>query len=162
MNKSTLLLKIAVILISLPALGLALFLWFTIGNQALTAATLGETLGYIISAILLALTFSLIPYFFALIQAFKILTYIDNAQAFSNLSVIALRKIKQSAFTISGIYVIISPLVYVVAEWDDAPGLILIALIPLFASLVIAVFSALLQNLLNKAIEIKDENQLTI
>lgn len=162
MNKSTLLLKIAVILISLPALGLALFLWFTIGNQALTAAALGETLGYIISALLLALTFSLIPYFFALIQAFKILTYIDNAQAFSNLSVIALRKIKQSAFIISGIYVIISPLVYVVAEWDDAPGLILIALIPLFASLVIAVFSALLQNLLNKAIEIKDENQLTI
>ena len=49
------------------------------------------------------------------------------------------------------------PFVYVVAEKDDAPGLILMGMVPRFASLVIAVFSAVLQRLLQGAIDIKSK-----
>ncbi len=73
-----------------------------------------------------------------------------------------MKKIKFAAFSISAIYAVILPFVYVVAEIDDAPGLILVGMIPIFASLVVAVFAAVLQKLLNEAIKIKSENDLTV
>ena len=45
---------------------------------------------------------------------------------------------------------------------DDAPGVILIGLILIFASMVIAVFAAVLQKLLKEAIDIKSENDLIV
>jgi capsular polysaccharide biosynthesis protein len=54
------------------------------------------------------------------------------------------------------------PLVYMVAEKDDAPGLIIIGMAPIFASMVIAFFAAILQKLLKEAIDIKSDNDLTI
>ena len=63
---------------------------------------------------------------------------------------------------ISGLYVVILPFVYIVAELDDAPGLIIVGMVPIFASMVIAVFAAVLQRLLQEAIDIKSENDLTV
>ncbi|MBP2113589.1 hypothetical protein J2Z70_003750 [Paenibacillus silagei] len=54
------------------------------------------------------------------------------------------------------------PLFYLMAEKDDAPGIIVIGMILIFASLVIAVFAAVLQKLLKDAIELKSENDLTV
>jgi hypothetical protein len=45
-----------------------------------------------------------------------------------------------------------------VADKDDAPGLVFVP----FASLVIAVFAAVLRRLLQEAINIKTENDLTV
>ncbi|MFB4475532.1 DUF2975 domain-containing protein, partial [Oceanobacillus caeni] len=112
--------------------------------------------------IVIGICISVIPYFIALYQSFKLLSYIDKSQAFSELSVKALKNIKFCAMTISGLYVVMLPFVYVVAELDDAPGLIIIGMVPIFASLVIAVFAAVLQKLLKEAIDIKSENDLTV
>jgi hypothetical protein len=54
------------------------------------------------------------------------------------------------------------PLLYLMAEADDAPGIIVIGLVLIFASMVIGVFAAVLQKLLQEAIEIKAENDLTV
>ncbi|MNF13629.1 hypothetical protein D3C80_2155360 [compost metagenome] len=54
------------------------------------------------------------------------------------------------------------PLFYLMAEKDDAPGIIVIGLILIFASTVIAVFAAVLQRLLKEAIELKSEIDLTV
>jgi len=54
------------------------------------------------------------------------------------------------------------PLVYVLAEDEDAPGLILFGTAFVFAPLVIAFFAAVLQKLLKQAIDIQSENDLTI
>ena len=67
---------------------------------------------------------SAIPFYVALYQAFKLLSYIDKNQAFSELSVRALKNIKICAITISGLYVVVMPFVFIIAEIDDAPGLI--------------------------------------
>lgn len=159
---STLLLKMAVILMGIPPLALAILLWFEIGGTAFKEAVTGATLGYIVLAILLLMTVSLIPYLAALSQSFKLLHYIDISKAFSELSVAALKKIKKSALVISGIYVLALPLVAMVAEWDDAPGLIIIGMLPIFAAVVISIFAAVLERLLKEAIEIKTENELTV
>lgn len=112
--------------------------------------------------VLVGLYVSAIPFYFALYQSFQLLNYIDSNQAFSDLAVTALGKIKYSALFISVLYTIGSPYLFVVADRDDAPGVFGIGLVLIFATLVIATFAAVLQKLLQSAIDIKSENDLTV
>lgn len=98
---------------------------------------------------------SSIPFYIALYKAFRLLGYIDKNIAFSELSLSALKNIKYCAITISTLYVIIMPFVYLLADKDNAPGLIIIGVVPLFASMIIAVFAAILHKLLKNEIDIK-------
>jgi hypothetical protein len=156
---TTLFLKIAVILIGIPVLALCIFL---VPEIAKFAAELYPDMTYFKYLVLIDLYASAIPFYFALFQAFKLLSYIDKNKAFSELSVRALTKIKYCAITISILYVVGMPLFYLIAELDDAPGVILIGLVIIFASMVIAVFAAVLQRLLQEAIDIKSENDLIV
>ncbi|MCK1981559.1 MULTISPECIES: DUF2975 domain-containing protein [Peribacillus] len=156
---STIFLKIAVILIGMPVLALCIFVVPEIANFA---AELYPDMTYLKYLVLIDLYASAIPFYFALYQAFKLLSYIDNNKAFSELSVRALKTIKNCAITISGLYVAGMPLFYLMAEMDDAPGIIVIGLVIIFASMVIAVFAAVLQRLLQEAIDIKSENDLIV
>ncbi|MBU9711357.1 DUF2975 domain-containing protein [Evansella tamaricis] len=159
---STLFLKIAVICIGIPVLALCIFLLPQIGKEAIEAVDKGSTVAYMVFGILGIMYGSTIPFYFALYQALNLLNYIDKNHAFSELSVTALKKIKICALIISGFYVMAIPFVYIIAEIDDAPGLIIVGLIMIFAPLVIAVFAAVLQRLLQEAITIKSENDLTV
>ncbi|USK30716.1 DUF2975 domain-containing protein [Bacillus sp. CMF21] len=154
---STLFLKIAVFLIGTPVLALCIF-----GLPWLANNPANPDYAHILYPILIGMYVSAIPFYIALYKAFKLLSYIDKNQAFSELSVKALKKIKFCAMTISGLYVVIMPFVFLVAELDDAPGLIIIGMVPIFASMVIAVFAAVLQRLLKEAIDIKSENDLIV
>lgn len=156
---STIFLKIAVILIGMPILALCIFL---VPRIAKFAAELYPDMAYLKYLVLIDLYASAIPFYFALYQAFKLLSFIDKNKAFSELSVRALKKIKYCAITISSLYVAGMPLFYLMAEMDDAPGIILIGLVVIFASMVIAVFAAVLQRLLQEAIDIKSENDLIV
>lgn len=154
---STIFLKIAVFLIGIPVLALCIF-----GMIWLPKNPINPDYAHILYPILIGILMSVIPFFVALYQALRLLGYIDKNVAFSELSVKALKNIKYCAVTICTLYVIMMPLVYFVAEKDDAPGLIIIGMVPIFASLVIAVFAAVLQRLLKEAIDIKSENDLTV
>ncbi|AWK52174.1 DUF2975 domain-containing protein [Clostridium beijerinckii] len=146
---STIFLKIAVILIGIPVLALCIF-W------------LPGFVNYLHYAILIGVYATAITFFFALYQALKLLSYIDKNKAFSELSVNALKYIKYCANTISIIYTVLVPFLFPIADADDAPGLVGIPIIIIFASIAIAVFAAVLQRLLQDAIDIKSENDLTV
>ena len=103
-----------------------------------------------------------VPFFFALYQGLLLLSYIDKSSAFSELSVKAIRKIKYCAGVISVLYALMMPYIIYVSDKDDAPGAVVIGLVLIFASLVIAVFTAVLEKLLQNAIDIKSENDLTV
>ena len=152
---STTFLRIVVFLIGIPILGLCIWI-------AKIAPGMNPEMAYLLCPILFVLYATAIPFFFALSQALKILSYIDKNKAFSDLSVKALKYIKYCAITISTLYVAGMPFLYLLAEDDDAPGVIVLGLVITFASIVIAVFAAVLQKLLQNAIEIKSENDLTI
>jgi hypothetical protein len=163
MNRgSTFFLKMAVIFLGIPVLALCIFILPEVANEGFEKAKKGSELAYIVFSILLIMYVSAIPFYFALYQAFRLLSFIDKNQAFSELSVTALRYIKRSAITISGLYVLSLPFVYIIAEWDDAPGLIVIGMVIIGASMVVAVFAAVLKRLLQQAIQIKSENDLTV
>ena len=154
---STFFLKIAVFLLGIPVLAFGIY-----GLTWLAKNPVNPDYAHILYPIVIGIYVTVIPYFIALFQAFILLSYIDKSHAFSELSVKALKNIKFCAMTIIGLYVVILPFVYVVAELDDAPGLIIVGMLPIFASLVIAVFAAVLQKLLKEAIDIKSENDLTV
>lgn len=159
MKRETLFLKLAVFLMGVPILALCIFVVPEIANFA---AELYPKMSYIKYLVLIDLYAGAIPFYYALFQTFKLLSYIDKNDAFSEQSVKCLRTIKYCAILISGLYLLGLPLFYLIAEMDDAPGFILIGLIIIFASIVIAVFAAVLQKLLTSAIEIKSENDLTV
>jgi hypothetical protein len=156
---TTLFLKIAVILIGLPVLAMCIFLVPEIGNYA---EELYPDIAYMKYLVLIDLYAAAIPFYFALYQALKLLSYIDKNKAFSDLSVKALKNIKYCAITISVLYVVGMPLFFLIGDKDDAPGVIVIGLVIIFASMVIAVFAAVLQRLLQEAIDIKSENDLIV
>ncbi|MFH5181412.1 DUF2975 domain-containing protein [Paenibacillus sp. TAB 01] len=159
MKRETLFLKAAVVLIGIPVLAICIFLVPEIGKFT---AELYPGHTYLKYLVILDLYAAALPFYFALYQAFKLLSYIDKNKAFSELSVKALKNIKYSALIISALYVLGMPLFYMIAEADDAPGIILIGLVIIFAALVIAIFAAVLQRLLRNAIDIQSENELTI
>jgi len=146
---STIFLKIAVILIGIPVLALCIF-W------------LPGFANYLPYPVLIGVYATAITFFFALYQALKLLSYIDKNKAFSELSVKALKYIKYCAITISILYAVLIPFLFPIADADDAPGLVGFPIIIVFASIVIAVFAAVLQRLLQDAIDIKSENDLTV
>ncbi|MBM7619710.1 cellulose synthase/poly-beta-1,6-N-acetylglucosamine synthase-like glycosyltransferase [Bacillus tianshenii] len=158
MKRETIFLKIALFLIGAPVLALCIF---AVPKIAKGVAEFVEA-PYVNYLILIGVYASALAYFAALVQAFKLLSYIDKNIAFSELSVNALKNIKYCAIAISSIYVLFLPLFYIVAEIDDAPGLIVMGMGLIFASFVIAVFAAVLQKLLKDAIDIKSENDLTV
>lgn len=149
MKRETLFLKAVVVLIGIAVLGLCIW-----GLPAFAS--------YFSYPVLTGMYAAAIPFFCALYQALKLLSYIDRNQAFSELSVHALKSIKYCAVMISILYAGIIPLLIPVAEADDAPGIVALGLVICFASMVIAVFAAVLQKLLKNAIDIKAENDLTV
>lgn len=159
MKRETFFLKVVVVLIGLPVLALCIFFLPGLANYA---AEIVPEFSFIKYLFLIGMYVTAVAYFFALYETLKLLTSIDRNNAFSELSVRALKRIKYCAITISVLYIAELPIIYLIADADDAPGIILIGLVIIFASFVIAVFAAVLQKLLKNAIEIKSENDLTV
>jgi len=149
---STLFLKSVIYLIGLAVLGLCVILGgVSISGNA--GMFLPVTLIMLIAAV---------PFFHGLYQALLLLRYIDSNTAFSELSVKAIQNIKYCAFTISVLYAAGMPYIIYVADKDDAPGAVLMGLVFIFAPLITSVFAAVLEKLLQNAIDIKKENDLTV
>lgn len=149
---STLFLKAVLYLIGLLVLGLcAILVGMSVSGNA----------GMFLPVFMLMLAAAL-PFFYALYQGILLLRYIDTNTAFSELSVKAIMTIKYCAFSISALYAAGMPLMIYAAEKDDAPGIVLLGLVVIFATLVVGVFAAVLERLLQNAIDIKNENELTV
>ncbi|PSL40171.1 Protein of unknown function (DUF2975) [Planomicrobium soli] len=100
-------------------------------------------------------------FFIALHQTYKLLNYIDRNEAFSELSINALKYIKYCASAISCFFVA-GLFILILLIKGDIAGMITLCLLCTFASSVIATFAAVLQKLLKAAIDIKSENDLTV
>ena len=159
MRRETMILKIAVVMLGIPVAALSVLLLPWIAKDASESSI---RMAYVIYGILILMYISVVPFFAALYQGFRLLGYIDSNKAFSELSLKSIQKIRSCAAAISIIYLFAMPLFYIVAEIDDAPGVILVGMIFVFAPLSVAVFAAILKKLLKNAIDLKNDNELTI
>lgn len=155
---STTFLKGIIFLAGITVLALCIFLVPHIGNFASKLYPNISPIKYLIFIVMYG---SAVSFYLALYQAFNLLRYIDANTVFSELSVKALKYIKWCAIIISGLHVLGAPLFHFITNKMDPPFGI-VGLLIIFASLVIAIFAAVLQRLLQEVTNIKLENDLTV
>lgn len=159
MKRETLFLKAVIILMAIPVLAVCIFVVPPLSSFVAEIIPQWAFLQYVF---LIAIYLTAVAYFTALYQTLKLLGYIDKNIAFSERSVKALKNIKYCAIVITVLYILCLPIILYMAQVDDAPGLGGIGMIITFGAMVIAVFAAVLQKLLQNAIDIKSENDLTV
>lgn len=110
-----------------------------------------------------------IPFFVALYQTFKLLNLVDKneqnsstSKIFSQATVKAVRNIKYCAIALIGFLAGAIFYIRVATQGDDPTGPTTIGLIAIFTSLVIATATAVFQKVLQNAVDIKSENDLTV
>ena len=104
-----------------------------------------------------------IAFFVALYKAFKLLGYIGQNKVFSPSSVKALKSIKYCAIVLSILIVLAGLYIRLFHHKDDDPaGFLVICIVITFACMVVATAAAIFEKLLQNAIDMKSENDLTI
>src|SRR5215212_12083068 len=103
-----------------------------------------------------------IPFFAALYQAFKVLGYAGQNKVFSQAAVKALRTIKYCALAIIGFVVVEEIFIMLNHGSDDAAGGVFMGVLITFGSIVIATAAAMFERILQNAVDIKSENDLTV
>lgn len=102
-------------------------------------------------------------FFLALYQAFLLLGYIGQHTVFAPKAVKALRRIKFYTLMLSMFIVAAGVYIWILHHQDDDPaGFLALCIVTSFASIVVATASAIFEKLLQNAIDMKSENDLTI
>ncbi len=104
-----------------------------------------------------------IAYFAALYQAFRLLGYIARNEVFSGQSVRALRIIKYCAIALV-CFIVGAELWIIITQTgkDDIAGGVAMGLMLMFISAVVATAAAVFERLLQRAVDMKSENDLTV
>lgn len=105
-----------------------------------------------------------IPFFIALYQAFKVLGYVGQNKVFSPEVVKALRTIKYCALAIIGFVVVEEIFIMLMNNRDsDNPGApVFMGVLITFPSIVVATAAAMFERILQNAVDMKSENDLTV
>ena len=103
-----------------------------------------------------------IPFFVGLYQGIKLLGYIDRSQVFSQSSVNVVRNIRNCAIAFSGFIVLGILYIILFVKGEDPAGVTALGMTTTFASIVIATAAAVFQKLLQNAVDMKSENDLTV
>jgi hypothetical protein len=156
-RSSTAFLQAVVVLIGLGAL--ALLLWEPQVEGRNAHATPFEI--YFKDPLLAYAYVASIPFFAALYQAFKVLGYAGRNQVISQAAVNALRTIKRCAIAILG-FVAGAEAFILLHDSDDRAGGVFIGVLIAFGSVVIAAAAATFERVLQNAVDIQSENELTV
>jgi hypothetical protein len=157
-QSSTIFLQIVIVLIGIASL--ALLLWEPQIEGVNAHATNFEI--YFKDPFLALVYIGSIPFFVALYQAFKVLGYAGQNKIFSPAAVKALRTIKYCALATIGFVVVEEIFIILNHGSDDAAGGVFIGVLITFASIVIATAAAMFERILQNAVDIKSENDLTV
>ncbi|HZE69305.1 MAG TPA: DUF2975 domain-containing protein [Pyrinomonadaceae bacterium] len=154
---STIFLQVVIVLLGVGVL--ALLLWEPHVEGRNVNATLFEI--YFKDPFLAYAYIGSIPFFVALYQAFKLLGYIGRNEIFSQGSVRALRTMKYCALAIIG-FVAVSVIFMIFGDRDDRPAGVFIRILITFPSIVIGTAAAVFERILQNAVDIKSENDLSV
>ena len=156
-KSSTIFLQIVIVALGLGAL--ALLLWEPHLEGVNAHAKFFEV--YLDPFIVLVYIGS-IPFFVALYQALKVLQYAGENKIFSKAAVNALRTIKYCALAIIGFVVVEEIFIMLNHGSDDAAGGVFMGVLITFGSVVAATAAAMFERILQNAVDIKSENDLTV
>ena len=156
-RSSTVFLQVVIALIGIGALALMLWEPHVEGRNA--HATLFEI--YFKDPFLAFAYVASIPFFVALYQAFTVLGYAGQNKVFSQAAVKSLRSIKFCAIAIIG-FVAVGEIFIMLHKSDDRAGGVFMGILITFGSVVVATAAAMFARILQNAVDIKSENDLTV
>ncbi|MCB9079884.1 MAG: DUF2975 domain-containing protein [Anaerolineaceae bacterium] len=156
-RSSTIFLQIVIVLIGIGALALMLWEPHIEGRNA--HATLFEI--YFKDPFLAYAYIASTAFFVALYQAFKVLGYAGQNKVFSPTAVKALRTIKFCGIALIG-FVAVGEIFIIFSNSDDRAGGVFMGILITFGSIVIATAAAMFEQILQNAVDIKSENDLTV
>jgi len=154
---ATIFLQIVIVLIGIGALALLLWEPHLEGRNA--HATTFEI--YFKDPFLAYVYFGSIPFFVALYQAVKVLGYVGQNEAFSPATVKALRTMKLCATAVI-VFVAGAELFIMLGSSDDRAGGVFMGVLITFIFAVIATAAATFERILQNAVDLKAENDLTV
>ncbi len=154
---STLFLKVVLCLIAVAAL--VWMLWFPLTEGR--AAHLDLVSIYADPLIIYGFIAST-PFFVGLYQAFKLLELVDRNKAFSQGAVNALKNMKFASLSLIGFIALGVLYIHFFAGGDDPAGPTMLGILTSFSVAVIATACAVFQKLLQNAVDLKSENDLTV
>ena len=157
-RNSVLFLRVVIVLIGIGTL--ALMLWEPHIEGRNLQATLFEI--YFKDPFLAYAYVASLPFFVALYQAFTLLRYIEQNKVFSPAAVKALGAIKYCAIALTAFIVAPVAYLFIARPDDDIAGGVAVGLFIIFCSVVIATAAAVFERLLQNAVDIKSENDLTV
>jgi len=102
-----------------------------------------------------------IPFFVALYQGFQVLGYAGRNQIFSQAAVNALLTIKYCAIALIG-FVAGAEIIILMNDSDDRAGGVMMGILIGFGSIVLAAAAATFERILQNAVDLKSENDLTV
>jgi Protein of unknown function (DUF2975) len=159
MNRSsTIFLQVVIVALGIGAL--ALLLWEPQIEGVNAHATNFEI--YFKDPFLALVYIGSIPFFIALYQAFKVLGYAGQNKVFSDATVKDLRTIKYCALAIIGFVVVEELFIMLNHGSDDPAGGVFMGILITFGSIVIAIAAAMFERIVQNAVDIKSENDLTV
>lgn len=154
---ATLFLRAVVLLIGIGAVALLLWEPHIEGRNA--HATVFEI--YFNDPFLAYAYVASIPFFVGLFHAFKVLGFAGRNNEFSLSAVRSVRTIKNCAIALFG-FVVGAEIFIMSNDSDDRAGGVFIGILIAFASIVVATAMTILERALQRAVEMKSENDLTI
>ena len=156
---STVFLQVVIVLIGIGTL--ALLLWEPHLEGRNVHATLFEI--YFKDPFLAYAYIASISFFVMLYQAFKLLGYIGQNRIFSPNSVRSLRTIKYCAIVLVAFIAGAEAYFFIVQRSkEDIAGGVVMGLFMIFVSVVIGTAAAVVERILQNAVDLKSENDLTI
>lgn len=154
---STLFLKAVLILIGVVTLvGL---IWFP---QTEGRATNLDLISIYLDPLIIYVYIASIPFFIGLYQTFKLLNLIDADKAFTQDAVNTLKIMKFAALSLLGFIVLALLYIRFFVHGDDPAGPAALGILISFTSIVIATAAAIFQRLLQNAVDMKSESELTV
>jgi cytochrome bd-type quinol oxidase subunit 2 len=155
---SVIFLQAVIVLIGIVAL--AILIWFPLTEGRATNLDLFSI--YSDPFILYGYAAS-IAFFVALYKAFRLLGYIGQNKVFSSNSVRALKSIKNCAIVLSILIVMAGVFISISNSKDEDPaGFFAVCIVTTCVTIIVATAAAIFEKILQNAVDMKSENDLTI
>ena len=151
-------LQAVIVLIGMVAL--AILIWFPLTEGR---ATNLDLLSIYFDPFILYGYAASIAFFVALYKAFRLLGYIGQNKVFSSNSVKTLKSIKYCAIVLSILIVMAGLFIKISHNKDDDPaGFLAMCMVTTFVTVIVATAAAIFEKILQNAVDMKSENDLTI
>jgi hypothetical protein len=121
-----------------------------------------QTEGHGVDPFIIYIYLASTPFFIGLYQAYKLLNLIDANKAFSQAAVNTLRNMKFAALSLIGFIALALIFIRFVVQGEDSAGPTMLGLCLSLAFGAIATAAGVFQKLFQNAVDLKEENDLTV